>query len=212
MMSQPCTDLLVCSGGDGSTLLVESGDVRHGRSQVWCGQQHTANLVSWLMVVEQQRTREASYVVYTLVPCPKDTPQVEFEHTHANCTLGNLQLWEKEALNLELLCNRQDNSPPEDHQRVNSLRQNTPSGWLSTVLARLLAPETTAHLQCHSPAGRGRRSEQKDPPRGIGLSDCHDGGLGRSLSLRLSLLPQMLLLPAGDTGSSAGVRQGQNSL
>ena len=95
MMSQPCTDLLVCSGGDGGTLLVESRNVRGGRAQVWCGQQHTANLVSWLVVVEQQRTREGSYVIYTLVTCPKNTPQVKFEHTHANCTLGNLQLWEK---------------------------------------------------------------------------------------------------------------------
>ena len=102
-MSQPWTDLLVCSGGDGGTLLVESGDIRCGWTQIWGGHQHAPNLVSWLVVVEQQRTREGSYVVYTLVTCPKDTPQVEFEHTHPNCTLGRLQLWKKVALNTDHL-------------------------------------------------------------------------------------------------------------
>ena len=101
MVCQPWTDLLVCSGHDGDTLLVESGDIRCGWTQIWGGHQHAPNLVSWLVMVEQQRTREGSYVVYTLVTCPKDTPQVEFEHTHADCTLGNLR--KTAALNIEHL-------------------------------------------------------------------------------------------------------------
>ena len=46
------TNLVIISGSDGRAELVECGNVGCWGPQVRIGHQHTANLRSWLMVVE----------------------------------------------------------------------------------------------------------------------------------------------------------------